>query len=141
MSLAVIRKIEQVRMGRRFLGIALGAATVIALSAQPAWAGSGNKARLVSCDQSDCLLVSGSRADPGMLVRVNGHPVEAKGGRDWKVLLPVQDVRAWSLPGAREITVTTTQPGTNDPVTNQVDLPIGMLGSITELAYLVIPQR
>jgi hypothetical protein len=108
---------------------------------QPALAEPHHKARLVSCDGGDCLLLSGTRGSSDAPVRVNGHLVGAEGGRGWKVLLPVQNVREWSLPGARSIAVTTQDPDSQDSVVNQVDLPIGMLGSITELAYLVIPQR
>ncbi|MFC0203962.1 hypothetical protein [Novosphingobium soli] len=109
--------------------------------ASPAIAAPEGSARLVSCAEADCLLVSGSRAHAGAAVRINGHPVQPQGGRTWKVLLPVDTVRAWSLPGARNIAVTTLDPETKGAVTTQVRLPIGMLGSITELASLVILQR
>jgi len=121
--------------------LALCGAALIAALAQPALAEPHHKARLVSCESGDCLLLSGTRENPDALVRVNGHLVRAEGGRGWKVLLSIESVRAWSLPGARSIAVTTQNPGVQDSVVNQVDLPIGMLGGITELAYLVIPQR
>lgn len=123
------------------LSLALCGATLIAALGQPAMAEPHHKARLVSCESGDCLLLSGTRENPDALVRVNGHLVRAEGGRGWKVLLPIESVRAWSLPGARSIAVTTQNPDMRNSVVKQVDLPIGMLGSITELAYLVIPQR
>ncbi|MDF2639558.1 MAG: hypothetical protein K0R64_2542 [Novosphingobium lindaniclasticum] len=114
---------------------------LIAFGPEAAAAGTRREARLVSCEKADCLLVTGSRADPGMIVRINGHPVRAEGRRNWKVLLPVSTVREWSLPGARSIAVSATGLGNRDEDTRQVKLPIGMLGSITELASLVIPRH
>lgn len=119
-----------------FCGLAL-----MAFGPEAASAGTHREARLVSCEKTDCLLVTGSRPDPGMIVRINGHPVRAEGHRNWKVLLPVSTVRQWSLPGARSIAVSATDLGSGDEDIRQVKLPIGMLGSITELAFLVIPGR
>ncbi|MGF7156550.1 hypothetical protein [Novosphingobium gossypii] len=129
------------RLSRWLFGFAFCGAVSASALGQPAQAQSRHQARLVRCDGGDCLLLSGTRSGPDAPVRVNGHPVGVVGGRGWKLLLPVRDVRAWSLPGARSIVVTTKDPGTEVDRKNQFDLPIGMLGNITELAYLVIPQR
>ncbi|MFK4874273.1 hypothetical protein [Novosphingobium sp. ZW T3_23] len=124
-----------------FHSLALAGAVATAAFGQTATAAPREKARLVSCGAADCLLLSGVRADAGQEVQVNGHSVPVEGGRGWKVLLPVETVRAWSRPGARSIAVGITPSKAEEGALHQVVLPIGMLGSITELAYLVIPQR
>ena len=135
----------EVRAGRRrpLGGLALGVLAPGVLAAAMTCAPSAQAAqhpgaKLVSCADADCLLVSGARSDPQAQVLINGHPVEAEGRRSWKVLLPVETVRAWSASGARNIAVTTLGAGSDSRDTRQVKLPIGMLGSITELAVLVI---
>lgn len=126
-------------MNRGFLVTAAMLAAL--LGASPALAESNGHARIVACGSSDCLRVSGHRAGPDAQVRINGRAVRVDGARNWKVLLPVARVREWSKPGARSIAITTQSPGSVETAENQIDLPIGMLGSITELAYLVIPGR
>lgn len=134
-------KVFRLRLSRWLHGLAFCGAVSVSAAGQPAQAEHRNQARLVRCDGGDCLLLSGTRSSPDALVRVNGHAVGVEGGRGWKTLLPVRDVRAWSLPGARSIFVTTHDPGKEVDMKYQFTLPIGMLGNITELAYLVIPQR
>jgi len=129
------------RKGHLFHALAIAGAFVTAAIGQTAWAAPREKARLVSCGAADCLLLSGFRAGRDHVVRINGHSVDVEGGRGWKVLLPVDTVREWSRPGARSIAVNTAPLNAKEEVSHQVVLPIGMLGSITELAYLVIPQR
>ncbi|WP_242124883.1 hypothetical protein [Sphingobium sp. Sx8-8] len=122
-------------------GLALVGAAWAISAAAPAMAAPRQSARLVSCADGDCLLVSASRANPQARILINGHPVQAEGGRRWKALLPVETVRAWSMPGARNIAVTTLEPDKGNQITTDIKLPGGMLGNITELAYLVILQR
>jgi hypothetical protein len=124
-----------------FARVLVAASAVVGFSATGAVAAPRQNARLVSCAPTDCLLVSGRRADADLPVFINGHLVQAQGGRHWKVLLPVETVRAWSMPGARSIDVTTSAEVAGNSVTSAVKLPVGMLGSITELASLVILAR
>ncbi|WP_395397033.1 hypothetical protein WBP07_30685 [Novosphingobium sp. BL-8A] len=97
--------------------------------------------RLVSCGEESCLLVSGQRADAGAEVRLNGHQVSVEGGRKWKVTLPMDTVRAWSVPMSRAIEVTVIGGGAGGDVAMRADLPIGLLGHVTDLAALEIRSR
>lgn len=110
---------------------ALGIVIAAGLAA-PASAAPGARTRLVECRSQTCLLVAGRRADAGATVRINGHEVPVEGGRKWRVRLPVDTVRAWSAPYARTIMVSTMK------ATEEVDLPIGMLGHREDLAMLVV---
>ncbi|WP_404482118.1 hypothetical protein [Novosphingobium sp. BL-52-GroH] len=120
--------------------VALGGAMVTAISAPGAMAASEPGTRLVSCGEQSCVLVSGYRADPASAVYINGHPVSVEGRRAWKVSLPVETVREWSAPRARTIDVTLCRPGADDE-TARADLPIGLLGHVTNLAALVVGSR
>ena len=113
--------------------------TLAAGLASPAIA-SEPRARLVACDVGSCLLLSGRRDEVASVVRVNGHAVPVEGRRRWRARLPVDTVRRWSAPHARSITLTTADPTGGERV-EQVDLPIGLLGSTTQLASLVIRVR
>ncbi|WP_245892192.1 hypothetical protein [Novosphingobium guangzhouense] len=85
--------------------------------------------------------MSGHRSDPAALVLLNGHPVTVEGRKAWKVVLPLPTVRAWSAPIARTIAVTVQDRDGGLADTLQADLPIGLLGHITELASLVVSSR
>lgn len=89
------------------------------------------RTRLVDCKAGSCLLVTGDRADAGSTVRINGHDVVARGARKWRVSVPVDTVRAWSVPYARTITVSIA--GSHI----QATLPIGLLGH-QDLAFLAV---
>jgi hypothetical protein len=86
--------------------------------------------RLVSCQSESCLLVSGHRDDPAAIVRINGHAVPVEGKRDWRARLPLSAVRQWSAPYARTIEISV--PGAQ----TSADLPIGLLGHVTDLSSL-----
>jgi hypothetical protein len=118
--------------------IAIGAALFASSLSPSAMAASAPDTRLVSCGEESCLLVSGQRADAASEVRINGHAVPVEGRQTWKVRLPVDTVRAWSAPMARTIDVTVRDPGAPAETTKRADLPIGLLGHVTELASLVI---
>lgn len=94
--------------------------------------------RLVECGRESCLVVSGHRADPQAKVLINGRSVAVEGGRAWKVRLPLGTVRDWSAPMARTIDVTVLASPKMKEDTKQADLPIGLLGHVTDLAYLVV---
>jgi hypothetical protein len=126
------------RTGKQAL--ALGAA-VIACIASPATAAAEPNTRLVSCRSGSCLLISGQRDDAASMVRINGHAVVVEGKRHWRVRLPIETVRAWSAPLARTIRITLLDPETHAETTAKADLPIGLLGHVTELASLVVSIR
>lgn len=125
-------------LGRRTL--ALLALTGVSL-ASPAIAASEPSTRLVSCESGSCLLVSGRRDNPASAVTINGHAVKVHGERSWRVRLPIETVRAWSEPYARSIDVATFNPETQGGTAAQADLPIGLLGHVTDLAFLVVSVK
>lgn len=94
--------------------------------------------RLVSCGADDCLLVSGRRAARDVPVRLNGRPVAVEGGKRWRVRVPLDTVRQWSTVRARTIRVTVPHPVTREDVSEEADLPIGLLGERIDLAALVV---
>ncbi len=115
-------------------GIAgFGAAAACASEASPT-----ATARLVACDEGDCLLIRGARASDASTVRINDHIVEASGARGWQVRLPVDTVRRWSASRARTVAVAVVDPLGRVERSEDVRLPIGLLGHDVELASLVI---
>lgn len=126
----------KIRRKTAFFGMAValfigGACDAVAASAPTT--------KLVSCEEGNCLQVSGRRADTGSTVLINGRAVAVDGGRAWKVVLPLRTVRAWSAPMARTVAVSVMQDGASS--TQEAELPIGLLGHVTELASLVIGSR
>lgn len=121
----------------RMLGIAI-ASIVAACLATPALAESKPSTRLVSCGTDSCLLVTGHRDSADAEVRINGHRVDVKGERNWRVRLPVSTVRDWSAPFARKIEVSSYNPAAPDDGSQFAKLPIGLLGHVPDLASLVI---
>lgn len=109
--------------------------------ASPAIAASEPSARLVTCGNESCLLVSGRRDDEASSVRINGHAVPVDGKRRWRVSLPLETVRDWSAPFARTIEVTVLEADTGREAFQRANLPIGLLGHATELASLVVRAR
>jgi hypothetical protein len=97
--------------------------------------------KLVRCGDESCLQISGRRADPATTVRINGHVVPVEGEHGWQVRLPVETIRQWSVPYARTIEVSLHEPEARDETISSVDLPIGLLGGVTELASLVVRVR
>ena len=94
--------------------------------------------KLVKCGAGDCLLVHGHRNSNEAMVRVNDRAVEAKGGRSWRVRLPVETVRDWSAPFARTLSISVVGPAGSVERTEAVRLPVGLLGQNLELASLVV---
>ncbi|AOR79023.1 hypothetical protein BV97_01710 [Novosphingobium resinovorum] len=120
---------------RRRMAIMMVAAASFTIGTSNAMAASGPATKLVPCGESSCLQVSGHRSDPSSPVHINGRPVTVEGGKAWKVVLPLQTVRVWSAPIARTIAVSVSD--ADAPGTQQADLPIGLLGHVTELALVV----
>lgn len=106
--------------------------------AAPASAASDASTKLIRCGRQSCLLVSGHRDDPSAVISINGQPVSVEGQRSWRISVPVDTVRQWSAPYAREIEVSFRDPGTQRESADIVDLPIGLLGNVTDLASLEI---
>lgn len=109
--------------------------------ASPSMAASEPSTRLVRCGDDSCLQISGRRSDPATIVRINGHVVPVEGEHGWRVRLPVETIRQWSVPYARTIEVSLHEPEARDEAISSVDLPIGLLGGVTELASLVVRVR
>jgi hypothetical protein len=116
-------------------------AIIVGSLASPAMATSEPSTRLIRCGEQSCLQISGRRGDPAAIVSINGHAVPVEGEHSWRVRLPVDVVRQWSVPYARTIEVSLHDPETQRETNSSVDLPIGLLGGVTELASLVISVR
>jgi hypothetical protein len=108
-------------------GLAMSAA-VPAMAAE-------TKTRLVDCAAGSCLLVTGYRAESASPITINGHAVAAQGARKWRAVVPVETLRAWSIPYARTITVAVADDRT------QAALPIGLLGHVENLAFLTVSVK
>lgn len=106
--------------------------------ASPALAAAAPNTRLVSCGAESCLLVTGHRNSRAAVIRINGHPVEVKGERSWRVRLPVSTVRSWAAPFARQLEVSAQDPSAQTNIVHHAQLPIGLLGHAPDLASLVI---
>lgn len=116
-------------------------ATIIGSLVSPAMGASKPSTRLIRCGEESCLQISGRRDDRAMIVSVNGHVVAVEGKRRWRVRLPVEVVRQWSAPYARTIEISLRDPETQGVTIASVDLPIGLLGGLKDLASLVISVR
>ena len=117
------------------------AALLVAGFSSPAYAASKPRTRLVACNAGDCLLVTGRRANAASAVSINGRAVAADGARRWRVRVPVETLRTWSAPFARTITVSVLDAENRTGATDKVDLPIGLLGHVEDLAFLVISAK
>jgi len=116
---------------------AMLAAGIAAGFSSPACAAAEPRARLVACATGSCLLVTGRRSNAASMVSINGRAVSAEGARKWRVRVPVDTVRKWSAPFARTIVVSVVDTGTRTDATAEVDLPIGLLGQVEDLALVV----
>lgn len=123
----------------RLHGRSIAIAALLTMTAHVASAAArdGAQTRLQRCGTDTCLLVQGRRADPRAVVRIAEHPVAVRGSHAWRAMLPLDDVRAWSTPFARTITVRVDEPG-GSVSEGLARLPIGLLGHVTELASLEI---
>ena len=127
--------------GLRKQALASISAIIIGSLASPATGASEPSTRLIRCGEKSCLQISGRRGDPAAIIRINGRVVPVEGEHSWRVRLPVDVVRQWSVPYARTIEVSLHDPETQCETIARVDLPIGLLGGVTELASLVISVR
>lgn len=116
-------------------------AIILGSLAAPVTAASEPSAKLIRCGDQSCLQIRGSRDDLGVNISINGHVVSVEGERRWRVRLPVEVVRQWSLPYARTIEVALRDPDTQREIIASIDLPVGLLGGTTDLASLVISVR
>ena len=114
---------------------------IIGCLPSPAMAASELTTRLIRCGEQSCLQINGRRGDPAATVSINGHDVPFEGEHSWRVRLPVEVVRQWSAPYARTIEVSLHDTETQREAIASVDLPIGLLGGVTDLASLVISAR
>ncbi|MEO8373710.1 MAG: hypothetical protein ABI471_00690 [Sphingomonas bacterium] len=103
----------------------------------PACAATEPRTRVVACETGSCLLVTGRRTNAASMVSINGRAVSAEGAHNWRVRVPVDTVRKWSAPFARTIVVSVLDAGTRTDATAEVDLPIGLLGQVEDLALVV----
>lgn len=103
---------------------------------QPASASPLAATRLVACGAQTCLLIRGERQSADAPVTINGHRIAVEGGRTWRLRLPLDTLRAWSAPFAREVSV-----ATDGGEGREVSLPIGLLGHTTDLAALEVRAR
>ncbi|WEK46429.1 MAG: hypothetical protein P0Y56_15690 [Candidatus Andeanibacterium colombiense] len=126
----------------RFFGrkcaLALVGAVVAASVPTSAMAASEASTRVVRCGSQSCLLISGHRDDPSAAVSIAGQAVAVEGKRGWKARVPVDTVRQWCGPYARTIEVSLRDPNTQVETSDSVDLPLGLLGTLTDLAALEI---
>lgn len=118
----------------RFQALIFGALMAAGVSVPDA-AIAGTSTRVVRCGADSCLLISGRREAAVAGIEVNGHAVAAQGERNWRVRLPVSTVRSWSQPYARSIAVSV------DGLSDEVALPIGLLGQPRDLAMLVVRAK
>jgi len=118
----------------------IGAMLVGSLASPPAVAAEPST-RLIRCGEQSCLQISGRRDDPAAIISINGHAVPVEGEHGWRVRLPVEVVRQWSAPYARTIEVSLHGPDAQRAIVASVDLPIGLLGGMTDLAAVVISVR
>ena len=125
--------------GRR--GAAMMGAIALAGFASPALAQDEPQTRLVRCGEQTCLEVSGYREHSSVLICVNGNEVPAEGEKSWKIQLPLETVRQWSATHARTIEVSLRDPDSQQSSSASADLPIGLLGAVTSLAFLQISAR
>lgn len=126
-------------LAKRAAGLA--AAILVGSLASSAMAASEPSTKLVHCGDHSCLQVSGHRSNPASIVTIDGHAVRVKGRHGWWVRLPVETIRLWSAPYARTIEVALRNPETQRETSASVDLPIGLLGHVTNLASLEVSIR
>ncbi len=126
------------RMNLRQVVLGVTSAVLFGSLAAPANAAEQPRAKLVSCGAESCLRIAGTRPSQGSVIAINDRVVTAEGGRSWKVDLPLETVRQWSAPHARTVEVSLHDPATQREIKAIVDLPIGLLGGVTDLALLVV---
>jgi hypothetical protein len=122
----------------RLVGTAIAAFAVTCAST--AIAAPTPKARLVSCGDASCLLVTGRRKSADSLVAINNRLVMVSGGRAWHIRVPLVAVRELTSPYARSIEVTVADAGGQQEWSGDASLPIGLLGH-KNLATLVVSAR
>lgn len=124
-------------LGHRALSLA--AIMLFSSFAVPASASPEPSARLVRCGEESCLRISGHRDSASAVVMINGNAVEAQGARRWQVHLPVDTLREWSAPFARTVNIALYNPAERQETSQSVvDLPIGLLGGVSQLDSMVV---
>ena len=105
--------------------VALMSVTLLPL---PALAKDAPETRLVSCGEQSCLMISGRRDHAGQSVSVNGVEIPSNGTDKWRVVLPIETVRALCEPRARTVEVTITDSISGRAAVREARLPVGLLG-------------
>ena len=105
--------------------VALASVTLLPL---PAMAKDAPETRLVSCGKESCLMISGRRDHAGQSVSVNGVEIPSDGTDRWRVVLPLETVRALCEPRARTVEVTITDSNSGRAAVSEARLPVGLLG-------------
>ena len=105
--------------------LALASVTLLPL---PAMAKDAPETRLVSCGKDSCLMISGRRYQAGQIVSVNGMEIPSDGSDKWRVVLPIETVRALCEPRARTVEVTITDTISGRAAVREARLPVGLLG-------------
>lgn len=121
-----------------FSRLVLGAALLIAPAAH---VDARPTAKLVRCAEGDCLLIRGERSSAATMITINDRVVSARGGRGWKVRMPVATVRGFASPFARTLDVAVIDAVGQVERRETVRLPVGLMGHTTELASLVVRAR
>ncbi len=124
-------------LARTGLALSLGSIALVG-TGSPAMAEADAKTKLVRCGAQDCLQISGYRADPGLSVTLNGQVVDVEGQHSWRAEIPVETIRQWSAPNAREIEISLQDAASQQRSSVMADLPIGLLGDISALASLEV---
>ena len=105
--------------------VALASVTLLPL---PSLAKDTPETRLVSCGKDSCLMISGRRDHAGQSVSVNGVEIPSDGADRWRVVLPIETVRALCEPRANSLQVTITDNVSGRAAVREARLPVGLLG-------------
>ena len=105
--------------------VALSSVTLLPL---PALAKDAPETRLVSCGEKSCLMISGRRDHLAQSVSVNGVEIPSDGTDKWRVVLPIETVRALCEPRAKTVEVTITDNVSGRAAVREARLPVGLLG-------------
>ena len=81
--------------------------------------------------------MTGRRTTAESRVLLNGRPIAIEGGLSWRASVPMSTVHEISKAYERSVEVTVTRPDGQEEWSEDVRLPIGLLGH-AELAELVV---
>lgn len=116
-------------------------AIIIGSVGSHAMAASKTSTKLVRCGTTSCLQVSGHRDNQASTVTINGREMPVEGKHAWRARMAVETVREFSNPYARTIEVSLRDPQTQLETIISVELPIGLLGNLTDFASLEVRAR